>query len=96
MLLARRLLAKSNAMRSFFESELIAVPLTVGWLRPKILLPLKWRELDREKLDAVLAHEGAHVRRRDGLVAALAGINRCIFWFHPLAWWLERRLRFLA
>ncbi len=96
MFLTRRLLVKSTAVGDFRESELVAVPLTVGLLRPKILLPLEWREWDHEKLDAVLAHEGAHVRRRDGLVAALAGINRCIFWFHPLAWMLERRLRLLA
>ena len=94
--LVRKLLAKSATVGDFRESALFAVPLTVGWLRPKILLPLEWREWDREKLDAVLAHEGAHVRRRDGLVAALAGINRCIFWFHPLAWLLERKLTLLA
>ncbi len=97
MFLVRRLLARSKPGEAgFLESELIAVPLTVGWLRPKILLPMEWREWDREKWDAVLTHEGAHVRRRDGLVSALAGINRCIFWFHPLAWMLERRLRLLA
>ncbi len=96
MFLVRRLLAKSATVGDFRESGLIAVPLTVGWLRPKILLPLEWREWDRKKLDAVLVHEGAHVRRRDGLVAALAAINRSVFWFHPLAWMLERRLRLLA
>jgi uncharacterized protein (TIGR03435 family) len=97
MFLVRRLLKQSSLSGAgFLESEAIAVPLTVGWLRPKILLPMEWREWDREKLDAVLAHEGSHVRRRDGLVSALAGINRCIFWFHPLAWMLERRLRLLA
>jgi len=96
MFLIRRLLAKSATVGDFRESAVIAVPLTVGWLRPQILLPLEWHQWGREKLDAVLAHEGAHVRRRDGLVAALAGVNRCIFWFHPLAWMLERRLSLLA
>jgi uncharacterized protein (TIGR03435 family) len=96
MLLVRRLIAKSRPVQNFLESDLIAVPLTVGWLGPKILLPLEWRAWDREKLEAVLTHEGAHVRRRDGLVAALAGANRCIFWFHPLAWMLERKLALLA
>ena len=94
--LIRRVVAHSNAVRDFRESGSVAVPLTVGWLRPTILLPIEWREWEREKLEAVLAHEGAHVRRRDGLVAALAGVNRCIFWFHPLAWWLERKLALLA
>jgi len=95
--LVRKLVARGHAARAaVYESEAIAVPLTVGWLRPKILLPPQWREWNREKLDAVLAHEGAHVRRRDGLVAALAAVNRCIFWFHPLAWMLERKLALLA
>jgi beta-lactamase regulating signal transducer with metallopeptidase domain len=47
-------------------------------------------------LDAVLAHEGAHLRRRDPPVGAIARVNRCLFWFHPLAWMLERRLALLA
>ena len=96
MFLAWRLSAESARAGGFFESGAINVPLTVGWLWPRILLPKNWREWDQEKLEAVLAHEGAHVRRRDGFVAAMAGINRCIFWFHPLAWWMERRLGLLA
>jgi beta-lactamase regulating signal transducer with metallopeptidase domain len=43
-----------------------------------------------------LAHEGEHVRRRDPLFQWLALLNRAIFWFHPLAWWLERKLSGLA
>ncbi len=96
LLLVRRLIAKSVAVDGFRESASIAVPLTVGWLRPQILLPMEWREWDRAKFNGVLAHEGAHAARHDGLVAAMAGVNRCIFWFHPLAWWLERRLGLLA
>jgi hypothetical protein len=96
MFLVRKLLRTSIEVGGFRESATIAVPLTTGVTRSKILLPLEWRDWDCEKLDAVLAHEGAHVRRRDGLIAALAGINRCVFWFHPLAWILERRLRLLA
>jgi uncharacterized protein (TIGR03435 family) len=97
MFLVRKLVARGHAVRAaIYESEVIAVPLTVGWLRPKILLPPQWREWNREKLDAVLAHEGAHVRRRDGLVGALAALNRCIFWFHPLSWMIESRLALLA
>lgn len=95
-LLARRLIKQSTPAEGFRESERIGVPLTAGWLRPAILLPLEWREWDGVKLHAVLAHEGEHIRRRDGLIAAIAGINRSILWFHPLAWWLERRLALLA
>jgi BlaR1 peptidase M56 len=94
--LVRRLIAGSGVIGSFRESDLIAAPMTVGWLRPQILLPLEWRGWEPSKLNAVLMHEGAHVRRRDGLVAILAALNRCVFWFHPLAWWLERKLALLA
>ena len=44
----------------------------------------------------MLAHELAHVERRDTVTSLLARINRCIFWFHPLAWWLERKLALTA
>ncbi len=75
------------------QSDEIAVPMTTGL---KILLPSSWAEWDPATLSAVLAHEQAHIRRRDPLIALLARINRCVFWFHPLAWWLERHLAQLA
>ena len=77
-------------------SDVCVAPVTVGWLLPVIMLPQGWREWTRGRLDAVLAHERAHVRRRDPLVQWLALLNRAVFWFHPLAWWLERKLADLA
>jgi len=41
-------------------------------------------------------HEREHIRRRDPLLQWLAVLNCCIFWFHPVAWWLERKLNLLA
>jgi len=70
----------------------VAAPLTAGVFRSRILLPSVWRDWPAEKLRAVLAHETAHVRRRDAIPALLAQVNRCLFWFHPLAWWLERAI----
>ena len=72
------------------------VPVTVGLFRPRIILPVSSREWPPAQLDAVLAHEGEHVRRRDPLFQWLALLNRALFWFHPLAWWLERKLSGLA
>ena len=72
------------------------VPVTVGFLHPRIILPESSREWPQAQLDAVLAHEGEHIRRRDPLFQWIALLNRAIFWFHPLAWWLERRLSGLA
>jgi uncharacterized protein (TIGR03435 family) len=94
--LARRLMANVRPAGLAWESQRITVPVTVGWWRPRVLLPVEWRVWPREKLDAVLAHEGAHAQRRDGLTSAMAAVNRCLFWFHPMAWVLERRLALLA
>ncbi len=73
-----------------------SVPLTVGWLRSRILLPEGWRAWGPAKLDAALAHELAHVERRDTLLTLLGAVNLCVYWFHPLAWLLRRRLASLA
>ncbi len=78
------------------ESSRVRVPLTVGWLRPKIVLPRDWSTWDAAMLAAVLAHEQAHVRRGDLWVALASQVNRAIYWFHPLAWFLIRRLTALA
>ena len=77
-------------------SERIFVPLTVGVFRATILLPSDWREWDGQKLRAVLAHEMSHVARRDALTQRLSLLYRSIFWFNPLAWWLNRHLAMLA
>jgi beta-lactamase regulating signal transducer with metallopeptidase domain len=78
------------------ESETLAVPVMVGVRRPTILLTPGWQEWDADEFAAVLAHEISHVARRDALAQRLALIHRAIFWFSPLAWWLERRLADLA
>jgi beta-lactamase regulating signal transducer with metallopeptidase domain len=67
-------------------------PITVGLFTPAILLPCDWTQWDAADVSAALAHEQEHVRRRDPLVLALALVNRAVFWFHPLAWWLPREL----
>ena len=85
--------ASEPAVEGAYESARIAAPVTIG---NRILLPMSWRDWDSGKQQAVLAHEQAHVRRHDWAIAAMARVNRCVFWFHPLAWWLERQLARLA
>jgi GWxTD domain-containing protein len=70
--------------------------MTIGQFQPTILLPAGWREWDSAKFQAVLAHEEAHVRRADWAIGVMARVNCCVFWFHPLAWWLKRQLGLLA
>ncbi len=74
-------------------SSRVAEPGVWGIRRPVVLLPESIAEtLEREELDAVLLHELVHVERRDNLVGHLLMILRCLLWFHPLMWWLDRRL----
>jgi beta-lactamase regulating signal transducer with metallopeptidase domain len=78
------------------ESALVSVPVTVGAIHPRILLPTTWREWDDATVNAVLAHEVSHVQRRDTLTQQLSLLHRAIFWFSPFAWWLDRHLASLA
>ncbi|WP_114953126.1 M56 family metallopeptidase [Sphingosinicella terrae] len=72
-------------------SDEVASPLSWGWRRPIVLI-------DRDTLDqpddaeAILAHEVAHVARRDWPVLILARTAATLFWFNPLAWVLEREV----
>ena len=72
------------------------VPVTVGLVRPVILLPADWSRWSTALLSSVVAHEQAHVDRRDHLVLLASELNRCLYWFHPVAWFLRHRLSTLA
>jgi len=64
-----------------------------GVLRPILLWPRSIAgRLDERQVVSILAHEVAHVRRRDNLTAAVHMAVQAIFWFHPLVWWLGGRL----
>lgn len=61
-----------------------------------MLLPAGWQAWSDEKLCAVITHELNHVVRHDFFVAVATEFNRCLYWFHPAAWWLRRQLADLA
>jgi beta-lactamase regulating signal transducer with metallopeptidase domain/prefoldin subunit 5 len=68
----------------------LAVPLTLAGWRPRILLPLDCLTLPAESRRLVLAHECAHIARRDLLLGWLPAAAEVLFWFHPLARWAVR------
>jgi beta-lactamase regulating signal transducer with metallopeptidase domain len=92
----RRGPVRTDVGRPVYESPEVTVPMTVGAMRPVIVLPVGWRAWDSQTLAAIIAHEAAHVRRHDAAMAFAAHLNRAVFWFHPLAWWLERTLAVTA
>jgi uncharacterized protein (TIGR03435 family) len=96
--LLQRVLSRARARRPpcLRESEDVVTPVAVGLMRPAVLLPAGWRTWTVRTRRAVLAHEFAHLRRRDTLVAALARLVTTVFWFHPVAWWVSRQTSTLA
>jgi hypothetical protein len=70
-------------------SSRVASPVTIG---SSVLLPRNYTTWDPVTLRIVLSHERAHVRQRDFLIQALAGLHCALFWFNPFSWWLQRQL----
>src|SRR5205085_12214017 len=76
------------------ESAVIQVPAVIGWLRPVVLLPASaLTGLTPLQLDALLAHELAHIRRYDYLVNLLQSAIETLLFYHPVVWWVSRRVR---
>jgi len=75
------------------HSESSLEPGVFGIFRPVLLWPRSVSEhLDDAHLEAVIAHELCHVRRRDNLAAVLHMLVEAVFWFHPLVWWIGTQL----
>ena len=90
--LARRLGAPRKLM--LLSVERLTTPLTVGWWRPVVLVPAALLAgMPAPLLEALLAHEIAHVARRDYLVNLIQACIEALLFFHPVVWWLSARLR---
>jgi len=82
---------KVNRTIKLYTSEQIAVPITQGWLRPKIILPgeaLLW-SVNRQR--SILLHELAHVKRFDYVWNFIANAVTIIYWFNPLTWYVSHQ-----
>src|SRR3989454_2956965 len=76
------------------ESAVVQVPAVIGWLRPVILLPASaLTGLTPLQLDALLAHELAHVRRYDYLVNVIQSVIETLLFYHPAVWWVSQQVR---
>jgi beta-lactamase regulating signal transducer with metallopeptidase domain len=90
--LGRRL--QIDALPRVFLSHRVGEALVVGLLRPLVLLPAAWAaEMPLEMLEAVVAHELAHIRRHDLWINLLQRLVETLLFYHPAIWWLSRRLR---
>lgn len=69
-------------------------PGVVGWLRPAVLLPpAAAMGITPQQLQAVLAHELAHIKRHDYLVNAFQVVAETVFFYHPAVWWTSKQIR---
>ena len=92
---AVRLSIDSSALHGLtvMSSPMTMEPGVVGIWQPVLLVPEGLLDqVTMEQRDAIFAHERSHVRHRDNLVAAVHMAVEALFWFHPLVWWIERRL----
>ncbi len=72
----------------------VDVPLVVGCLRPIVVLPIAaMTQLNAAQVEAILAHEIAHVRRHDYLVNLMQTLAETLLFYHPAVWWLSERIR---
>ena len=78
----------------YCESVRLDAPAVAGWIRPVVLLPITAiTGLTEEQLEAVIAHELAHIQRHDAFVHLFqVGVETLLF-YHPAVWWVGKRIR---
>jgi beta-lactamase regulating signal transducer with metallopeptidase domain len=78
----------------YCESLHLQAPAVVGWFRPVVLLPVSaLTGLSGQQLEAVIAHELAHVKRLDSFVNLFQIAAETLLFYHPAVWWLSKRIR---
>ncbi|MCE5306489.1 MAG: GWxTD domain-containing protein [Acidobacteriales bacterium] len=78
----------------FLRALHVETPCTYGWWRPVVVLPLSaLANLPPEQVEAILAHELAHIARHDFLVNLLQTVVETLLFYHPAVWWLSGRIR---
>ncbi|WP_343732692.1 M56 family metallopeptidase [Duganella sp.] len=74
--------------------DALASPVTAGWWQPVVLVPAALvGGMPPELLQALLAHEMAHIKRHDYLVNLLQNLIETLLFYHPAVWWLSNRIR---
>ena len=90
--LARRL--RVSVPFRIVESAVVDAPILIGWLQPLVILPLAaMAQMTAAQVEALVAHELAHIRRRDYAINLLQTMAEALLFFHPGVWWVSRRIR---
>ncbi len=76
------------------QSKLVESPVTIGYLKPVILLPLGLISgIPQNQLEIIIAHELAHIKRADYLLNIFQSIIEVLFFFNPAVWWISKTIR---
>jgi GWxTD domain-containing protein len=76
------------------NSALVQVPTVIGWLRPAVLIPVGCLAgLSPIQIEAIFAHELAHIRRHDYLVSVFQSLVEAVLFYHPAVWWVSQQMR---
>ncbi|MFI5105604.1 MAG: M56 family metallopeptidase, partial [Terriglobales bacterium] len=78
----------------YCECHRLDAPAVLGWFRPVVLLPVRaLTGLNEEQIEAVIAHELAHIRRFDCFVNLFQIATETLLFYHPAVWWVSQRVR---
>jgi bla regulator protein blaR1 len=78
----------------YCECQRLDAPAVLGWFRPVVLLPVRaLTGLTEEQMEAVIAHELAHIRRLDCFVNLFQIAAETLLFYHPAVWWVSQRIR---
>ncbi len=76
------------------QSAMVQAPTVIGWLRPVVLIPVGCLTgLSAAQVEAILAHELAHIRRHDYLVSVIQSVVEALLFYHPAVWWVSKQMR---
>ncbi|MGG7666128.1 M56 family metallopeptidase [Dyadobacter sp. BHUBP1] len=90
------IIAKMNISKAveFRETAKVLTPMVIGTFSPVVLIPVGLLSgFSTAQVEAILAHELAHIRRNDYLINMLQSFVEVIFFFHPAIWWLSEKVR---
>ncbi|HZQ94986.1 MAG TPA: M56 family metallopeptidase [Candidatus Sulfotelmatobacter sp.] len=78
----------------YCECKWLQAPAVIGWFRPIVFLPVNaLTGLSEDQLQAIIAHELAHIRRYDPFVNVFQVCVESLLFYHPAIWWLNKRIR---
>lgn len=78
----------------YCECAWLQAPAVIGWFRPIVFLPASvLTGLSQDQLQAVIAHELAHIQRLDSFVNVFQVCVETLLFYHPAVWWLNKRIR---